>query len=100
MSETEKSENVKKEAVPRTAPKKKGVEGTVVYVGPDMPGIAKQYAVFNNGLPEALKEFIKDRPVFRQLVVPVGQLTQVNVELGKEGSAMNALYRRACENNF
>ena len=97
MSETEKSENVKKEAASKAAPNKKGQKGTVVYVGPDIPGIAKRYAVYNNGLPEALNEFVKDKPVYQQLIVPVRRLPQVSAELEKEGSAMSALYRKACE---
>ncbi len=97
MSETEKGENVKKEAAPKAARKKKEQEGTVVYVGPDIPGVAKRYAVFNNGLPEALGEFVKDNPIYQQLIVPVVRLPKVNAELEKENSVMSALYRRACE---
>ncbi len=32
-----------------------------VYIGPDIPG-AKQYTVFNNGLPESLKKKTERKP--------------------------------------
>ena len=49
----------------------------LVYVGPDLPGISARYTVYNNGLPKALEEHIKTKPVFRSLVVPVERLAQI-----------------------
>ena len=66
----------------------------VVYIGPDIPG-AKQYTTYNAGLPDALKEKIKEHPFFNSLVVPVEKLAGAIAELGKEGSALSILYRRA-----
>lgn len=95
MNEAAKDEAVKKAPESKASPKKAPKE-TVVYVGPDRPGIADRYAVYNNGLPEELQEYIRDNPEFRQLVVPVSRLAHVNAELGREGSAMDVLYRKAC----
>lgn len=67
---------------------------TVVYIGPDIPG-AKQYTAYNAGLPDALKEKIKEQPFFNSFVVPVGKLAKANAELAKEGSALSTLYQRA-----
>ncbi|MCM1220570.1 MAG: hypothetical protein NC548_39395 [Lachnospiraceae bacterium] len=67
---------------------------TLVYIGPDIPG-AKQYTTYNAGLPDALKEKIKERPFFNSLVVPVEKLAGAMAELGKEGSALSTLYRKA-----
>lgn len=96
MSETEK----KQTQTARKAAVKEGLKKTetVVYIGPDIPG-AKQYTVFNNGLPDALKEKIKRHPVFHSLVIPVEKLPQASVELAKEGSAMNIFYKKAQEAN-
>ncbi len=69
----------------------------LVYVGPDLPGISARYTVYNNGLPKALEEHIKTKPVFRSLVVPVERLAQVNMDFAAEGSAINTFYRKACE---
>ena len=67
---------------------------TGVYIGPDIPG-AKQYTTYNAGLPDALKEKIKEHPFFNSLVVPVEKLAKASAELAKEGSALSILYRKA-----
>lgn len=66
----------------------------VVYIGPDIPG-AKQYTTYNAGLPDALKEKIKEHPFFNSFVVPVEKLAKASAELAKEGSALNILYQKA-----
>lgn len=68
--------------------------GTVIYIGPDIPG-AKQYTTYNAGLPDALKEKIKEHPFFKSLVIPVEKLAQASAELAREGSALSILYRKA-----
>ena len=67
---------------------------TVIYIGPDIPG-AKQYTTYNAGLPDALKEKIKEHPFFNSLVVPVTKLAKANAEMAREGSALSILYRKA-----
>ena len=66
----------------------------VVYIGPDIPG-AKQYTTYNAGLPDALKEKIKEHPFFNSFVVPVEKLAKASAELAKEGSALSILYQKA-----
>lgn len=93
MSETaEKKQTQRKAAVKGPLPKQE----IVMYIGPDIPG-AKQNTVFNNGLPDALKEKVKEHPVFRSLVVPVEKLAQARVELENRGSALSVLYQKAQE---
>lgn len=77
----------------KTEPKREKKEA-VAYIGPNMPE-AKQYTVFNNGLPAALQEMVKQHPVFRSLVIPVGRLSQACAELSAPGSALNILYKKA-----
>lgn len=88
MSETKKPAG-KAKAAPATQEAE-----TVVYIGPDIPG-AKQYTTYNAGLPDALKEKIKEHPFFNSLVVPVEKLAKASTELAKEGSALSILYRKA-----
>lgn len=90
MSETKKPTG-KAKATPVT----QEVE-TVVYIGPDIPGV-KQYTTYNAGLPDALKEKIKEHPFFNSLVVPVEKLARASKELAKEGSALSILYQRASD---
>lgn len=66
----------------------------VVYIGPDIPGV-KQYTTYNAGLPDALKEKIKEHPFFNSFVVPVEKLARASAELDRDGSALSVLYRKA-----
>lgn len=96
MSDTDKKQTpVVKQTVGKETAQKPEI---VVYIGPDIPG-AKQYTTFNNGLPEALKEKISEQPYFRSFVIPVAGLAQANVELAREGSALNVLFCRASGKN-
>ena len=36
--------------------------GTVVYCGPTIPGVAKQFTIYNNGIPRTLAEEIVKTP--------------------------------------
>lgn len=86
MSDTDKKQQITKKPTIK--------EGSIVYVGPDIPG-AKQYTVFNNGLPDVLKEKIKKYPFFNSLVIPVEKLAKASAELAREGSALSILYQKA-----
>ena len=90
------SEATEKKQAPRKAAAKVPEKqlGIVAYIGPDIPG-AKQYTIYNAGLPDALKEKIKEHPFFNSLVVPVTKLAGASAELAKEGSALSILYRKA-----
>lgn len=92
MSEAaeKKQQTTKKAAVKESPPK----QGSVMYIGPDIPG-AKQNTVFHNGLPDVLKEKVKEHPVFRSMIIPVEKLAQARMELETEGSALYVLYRKA-----
>lgn len=91
MSEAAEKKQTPKKAAAKAPEKQPGI---VVYIGPDIPG-AKQYTTYNAGLPDALKEKIKEHPFFNSFVVPVEKLAKASAELAKEGSALSILYRRA-----
>ena len=40
----------------RTTRKAAEAAGTVVYCGPSIKGVARQYTAYNNGIPEGLKQ--------------------------------------------
>lgn len=52
-------------------PKKAEQATTVVYCGPSIPGVAKQYTAYTNGIPTALAEAIVKQPAMEGLVVPL-----------------------------
>ena len=91
MSEAAEKKQTPKKAATKAPEKQQGI---VVYIGPDIPGV-KQYTTYNAGLPDALKEEIKEHPFFNSFVVPVEKLAKASAELAKEGSALSILYRKA-----
>ena len=48
--------------------------GTVVYVGPTVPGVANQNTFYSNGIPTPLTEAIAKNPAMGGLVIPLDQL--------------------------
>lgn len=68
--------------------------GTVVYIGPPIYNIVSQNTVFNNGIPEKLKEKIKECPIINSLLIPLQSYHQVLAELRSKGSVMSKLYEQ------
>ena len=66
--------------------------GTLVYCGPTIPGVAKQFTSYRGGIPEALAAAQKQTPVLGGLTVPLRQLRE------KTGP-IYALYRKAQKRN-
>lgn len=66
----------------------------LVYVGPSFKG-AIRGTVYNNGLPDVLKEVIKEKPVIGELLVPISELPLANRELMDADSARNRIFRIA-----
>ena len=48
-------------------PKKAEQATTVVYCGPSIPGVAKQYTAYTNGIPIALAEAIVKQPAMEAM---------------------------------
>ncbi|MFG6383462.1 MAG: hypothetical protein K1V96_04300 [Lachnospiraceae bacterium] len=93
VEKAEKKQQVTKKILSKEIQQK---QKSMVYLGPDIPG-AKQYTIFNNGLPDVLKEKMKEHPFFYALVVPVEKMAQANAELAQEGSALHVLFEKANE---
>ena len=65
---------------------------TVIYTGESLPnGMLSQYAIFNNGLPEFLKEDIENCPAIKQLMVPISALTETQAKMLQQGSREHTL---------
>lgn len=88
------------EETKKSAGKKSGVEKTgtrnvlVVYCGPSVKGVARQYTVYAGALPEALENFLREHPAARGLVVSVERFAQVRKALNDSGTAEAMLYRK------
>ena len=70
-------------------PKKAEQATTVVYCGPSIPGVAKQYTAY----PTALAEAIVKQPAMEGLVVPLEQLPEAMKNLRSGTGHISRLYR-------
>lgn len=80
--------------VTKRAGKAEKVSGKVVYCGPTVRGVAKQYTVYSGGMPRELEEFIQKHPEATALVVPVDHFAQTRKRIETAGTAEAMLYRK------
>ena len=69
--------------------------GTLVYCGPTIPGVAKQFTFSRGGVTAELKAAQERRPVLRALTIPLDQLPEAMRQLEKKHGRIYALYREA-----
>lgn len=74
---------------------KTATTGKQVYCGPTIRGIAKQYTVFENGLPAKLAELAEQKPVFKALIVPVSKFATTRERVERAGTAESILFAKA-----
>lgn len=71
----------------------KAASAAIVYCGPTIRGVAKQYTVFQNGLPAALEEAAQAKPAIRGLIVPLEKLPEAMRDLRNGSGSIFALYQ-------
>lgn len=71
---------------------------STVYCGPTIPGVAVQFTTYTNGVPAALAEAVRERPVLGDLVVPLDQLPEVRRQFHAGTGRYYTLYCKAQEN--
>ena len=64
--------------------------GTVVYCGPSIKGVAKQY---NNGIPEGLKAATEKNKVLAAMIVPLEELPEAMRQLRQKSGRIYTLYK-------
>ena len=67
----------------------------VAYCGPTIKGVAPQYTVFVDGIPEKLAEIAEKHPVVKALIVPREKLAEMRVKVEQSGTRENLLYQNA-----
>lgn len=93
MSEEKKEDGtVQKETKRKAAKQEAGKEETVMYIGPTIKNVVTTGTLYNNGLPDALKEAAGKQPAIRSLIVPIGGLAAAQRELAVPGSALAVIY--------
>ena len=78
-----------------TAVDKTPAAQAVAYCGPTIKGVAPQYTVFVDGIPEKLAEIAEERPVVKALIVPREKLAEMRVKVEQSGTRENLLYQNA-----
>ncbi len=64
---------------------------TLVYCGPSIPGLAKQFTVYAGGqVPAELQRRVQELPALEGLLIPLSQLPSVRAQLR---AGMGPLYR-------
>jgi hypothetical protein len=69
----------------------------MVYCGPTIPGVAKQFTTYTNGLSGLLEDAARRSPAVRGLIVPLEQLPDVMRQLKNKSGNIYALYCRAVQ---
>lgn len=65
---------------------------TLVYCGPTVKGIVQQYAHFNNGIPERLKDYAVNHKAVERLIVPIEDFIETKRNLLIKGTVENLSY--------
>lgn len=66
--------------------------GAMVYCGPSIRGVAKQYAVFSGEIPAALENKCHEIPMLRGLIVPLARFAAVRNALEIKGTAEQIMF--------
>lgn len=67
--------------------------GTVVYCGPSIKGVARQYTAYNNGIPEGLKQAAEKNKILAALIVPLEDLPEAMRQLRQKSGRIYTLYK-------
>ena len=75
----------------RTTRKAAEAAGTVVYCGPSIKGVAKQFTAYN--IPEGLKAATEKNKVLAALIVPLEDLPEAMRQLRQKSGRIHTLYK-------
>lgn len=67
--------------------------GTVVYCGPSIKGVARQFTAYNNGIPEGLKQAAEKNKILAALIVPLEDLPEAMRQLRQKSGRIYTLYK-------
>lgn len=67
--------------------------GTVVYCGPSIKGVARQFTAYNNGIPEGLKQAAEKNKILAALIVPLEDLPEAMRQLRQKSGRIHTMYK-------
>lgn len=65
----------------------------IVYCGPSVRGVAKQYTVYHGRLPAQLVTFLTKHPAAQSLCVPLSEFAATRAGLNTKGSPQATLHK-------
>jgi len=65
---------------------------SVVYCGPTIIGVAKQYSIYTNGIPATLEAKAREIPALSVLVLPLDELPAARAQLRSGAGQIFAIY--------
>lgn len=66
----------------------------LVYCGPSIKNVARQYTVYDGGVPDMLEKFFTEYPIARALLVPMSEFPQLREKLGNKATPENVIFRK------
>lgn len=68
-----------------------------IYLGPTVPGVARENVIFKDKLPKQVEERAKGDKAFAHLLVPMEKAIDARSELKVKGSVMAVSYEKVCK---
>lgn len=76
----------------------KKTQGSLMYLGPTIPGVVRYSTVFESGLlPQKVKDCMEQFPLMEKLFVSIEDSPAAAKELNKEQSALRTVYFQAAK---
>jgi len=90
------SEKASSEKVGNAIKKTKEQQEQLIYVGPQVKGV-QRFSVFKGGYPKNLEEHLEKCTAFKQLFVPIQELTTVQLRLNDSSTVESMFYNKVIE---
>ncbi|MGC7929807.1 hypothetical protein ACP3VS_14395 [Lysinibacillus sp. VIII_CA] len=90
------SENTSPKKVGDAIKKTKEQQEQLIYVGPQVKGV-QRFSVFKGGYPKNLEEHLEKCTAFKQLFVPIKELTTVQMRLNDSSTVESMFYNKVIE---
>ncbi len=74
---------------------KKKSAACVVYCGPTLPGIARRFSIYTNGIPVALEAKAAEIPAISALILPLDELPAARTQLNAGAGLLYSIYTEA-----
>lgn len=71
---------------------------TVVYCGPTIPGVAKHYTIYKDGIPATLEATKEEKPALGRLIVQLEELPEAMKQLREKKGPIFTLYKEVQKN--